>query len=95
MGREGPKTRVFISYAHKDDSELAYRLCTDLARVHDAVWLDKDRVIDGSDWSEVIEKEIDSADVIKAKNENVTLRSYFIAHTSLPWLAPQGHPSIG
>jgi hypothetical protein len=35
----------------------------------DAVWLDKDRVIGGSNWSQVIEEEIDSAAVIKAKND--------------------------
>jgi hypothetical protein len=84
MSRGGQKTKVFISYAHKDDSELASRLCTDLAGVDDAVWLDKDRVIGGSNWSQVIEKQIDSADVIKAKNDKVTLQLCLIAHTSLP-----------
>ena len=68
----------------KDDGELASRLCTDLAGVDDAVWLDKDRVIGGSNWSQVIEKQIDSADVIKAKNDKVTLQLCLIAHTSLP-----------
>lgn len=43
--------------------------------------LDKDRVLGGSNWSQVIEKEIDSADVIKAKNNKVTLQLYLIAHT--------------
>jgi hypothetical protein len=79
MSRGGPETRVFISYARKDDGELASRLCADLAGVDDAVWLDKDRVIGGSNWSQVIEKEIDSADVIKAKNDKVTLQAYLIA----------------
>jgi len=51
MSRGGPKTRVFIFYTHKDDGELASRLCTDLAGVDDAVWLDRDRVIGGSNWS--------------------------------------------
>ena len=46
--------------------------------------LDKDRVLGGSNWSQVIEKEIDSADVIKAKNDKVTLQLCLIAHTSLP-----------
>ena len=44
--------------------------------------LDKDRVLGGSNWSQVIEKEIDSADVIKAKNDKVTLQLYLIAHIS-------------
>jgi len=47
--------------------------------------LDKDRVLGGSNWSQVIEKEIDSADVIKAKNENITLQPCLIAHTSLQY----------
>ena len=85
MSRGGPETRVFISYARKDDGELASRLCADLAGVDDAVWLDKDRVIGGSNWSQVIEKEIDSADVIKAKNDKVTLQLYLIAHISLQY----------
>ena len=47
--------------------------------------LDKDRVLGGSNWSQVIEKEIDSADVIKAKNDKVTLQLYLIAHISLQY----------
>lgn len=50
--------------------------------------LDKDRVLGGSNWSQVIEKEIDSADVIKAKNNKVTLHPYLIAHTSLQCPVP-------
>lgn len=60
------KTRVLISYAHRDGVELALRLERDLSsRLYD-VWLDRQRINAGANWSTEIENEIDSANVVLA-----------------------------
>ena len=57
--------RVFISYAHKDGTELAQQLQKDLAKNFDT-WLDSHRLTAGDIWSRDIEAAIDRASVVVA-----------------------------
>jgi WD40 repeat protein len=61
-----PGQKVFISYAHKDGTELASRLNADLTKNGYDVWLDKSRLQGGESWSRDIEAEIDRADTVLA-----------------------------
>jgi WD40 repeat protein len=57
---------IFISYAHKDATQLASRLESDLAKNDYEVWLDRSRLSVGRIWSQDIERAIDRADVVLA-----------------------------
>jgi WD40 repeat protein len=59
------KTRVFLSYAHRDGTELAQRLHADLAK-NFATWLDTKRLTAGEVWSGKIEQAIDQSDILVA-----------------------------
>src|SRR5437588_5933349 len=65
MEKTGPK-RIFISYAHRDGSNLALRLQNDLTTTGFDVWLDKQRLHGGQTWTLEIEKAIDRAQVFLA-----------------------------
>lgn len=59
--------RIFISYAHRDGTELAERLQRDLTASGFNVWRDTPKGIpSGGGWTSIIEEEIDSRDVILA-----------------------------
>ena len=60
------KTRIFISYAHRDGAELAQQLCSDLVERKYDVWLDKARLSGGSQWSQELERALDSSEVVLA-----------------------------
>lgn len=57
MGVVNPKN-IFISYGHKDASELALKLEKDLKNEGHNVWLDKSRMRDAEPWEDQIEVEI-------------------------------------
>jgi TIR domain len=58
------RERVFISYAWKDGAKVAEKLCTDLdARAYN-VWLDRERLIGGSNWSREIEENLDNSEIV-------------------------------
>src|SRR5271154_3955172 len=59
-------SRVFISYARKDGTDLAQRLEADLKARGLDPWLDTERLHAGSVWSAGIESEIDSREVTLA-----------------------------
>lgn len=58
--------RIFISYAHRDGTELAQRFQADLAQQGFNVWLDKPRLCGGAIWSMEIECAIDAGQVMIA-----------------------------
>ena len=59
------RTRIFISYAHADSAELAYKLRTDLSRQYD-VWLDETGLRSGSNWSKELDDALRNSDVVLA-----------------------------
>src|SRR5216684_2233232 len=59
-------TSIFISYAHRDGSDLALRLKHDLDALGFDVWLDKHRLKGGDRWINEIEKALDRAQVVLA-----------------------------
>ncbi|MBV8808774.1 MAG: TIR domain-containing protein, partial [Acidobacteriaceae bacterium] len=61
-----PNAKVFISYARKDGSELANKLCTDLKRKGLTVWLDTRDLRGGATWTTEIEQALDECDVALA-----------------------------
>src|SRR5271157_6033766 len=60
------QSRIFISYAHRDGAELAQRLQQSLRDQGFDTWLDMQRLTGGVVWSEEIEREIDSREVMLA-----------------------------
>ncbi len=50
--------KIFISYGHKDATELAFKLDKDLRDLGHKVWLDKRDIESGKSWEETIEKGI-------------------------------------
>src|SRR5262245_21931865 len=58
-------TRLFVSYAHRDGSELAELLRRDLESTYH-VWMDFARLQGGANWSKDIEAALDAADVVLA-----------------------------
>jgi WD40 repeat protein len=69
--------RVFISYAHKDGSQLAQRLRHDIAREGYEVWFDSSRLDGGASWTTEIELALDKSDVVLA----LLSRGSFISDT--------------
>ena len=59
-------TKVFLSYARIDGSEMAVRLYADLRKHGLEVWLDTRDVRGGATWTIEIEKELDKCDVALA-----------------------------
>jgi WD40 repeat protein len=57
---------IFISYAHRDGSDLARRLKGDLDALGFDVWLDKHRLKAGDRWTNEIEEALDHAQVVLA-----------------------------
>jgi WD40 repeat protein len=57
---------VFISYAHKDGSQLAERLRRDIDREGCEVWVDTTRLNGGASWTSEIERALDGSDVVLA-----------------------------
>jgi hypothetical protein len=53
--------KIFLSYARKDGSELAGRLCDDLKARGFEAWLDKHRIAGGASWTDEIEQALDAA----------------------------------
>ena len=62
----GAPTRIFISYARKDASELAQRLRDELLREGFKPWMDTGGLTGGSSWTPDIEQAIDAAEVVLA-----------------------------
>jgi WD40 repeat protein len=60
------RTGLFISYARKDGTALAQRLLADLTKEGLDAWLDAERIRAGSIWSQEIEREIESREVMIA-----------------------------
>src|SRR5712692_10104986 len=60
------RTRIFISYAHRDAADLAQRLQADLRQNGFDAWLDTGRLTVGDVWSREIEKAIDTAEAVVA-----------------------------
>lgn len=60
QGSEETNIKVFISYAH-EDANSADRLYNDLKNAGLEPWLDKESLLAGDDWKEVIEKEISNS----------------------------------
>ena len=58
------RTRIFISYSHRDGGTLASRLAADLSTRGYAVWLDQQRLKGGSSWSQEIEQALDASEVV-------------------------------
>ena len=69
------RKRLFLSYAHADGRELARRLAADLRESGFDVWLDKERLLEGSSWSRDIEENIDRADAVVALLSRASYRS--------------------
>ncbi len=65
MPRPEP-SRIFISYARKDGTELAQSLQSDLQKRGYDAWLDKQRIEGGESWTNTIEQAIDEADYLLA-----------------------------
>ena len=61
-----PKTRVFVSYAHRDGSQLASRLSNDLALKGYDVWMDRARLKGGTSWTTDVENALEASDVVLA-----------------------------
>jgi len=60
LTHEMPKGAVFISYSH-DDSEAAARLAARLAAANIPVWLDKERLLAGTDYERNLEHAVRDA----------------------------------
>lgn len=60
------QSRIYISYARRDGAELAQRLQADLIARGFDVWLDKQRLAGGSEWTKEIEAALDSAEFVLA-----------------------------
>ena len=69
--------RVFISYAHKDGSQLAEQLRHDIGREGYEVWVDTSRLNGGASWTAEIELALDRSDVVLA----LLSRGSFISDT--------------
>jgi WD40 repeat protein len=67
--------RIFISYAHRDGSELATRLQQDLSASGFDAWLDTHRLRAGVAWTLAIEQEIDNRDIVLALVTPASYRS--------------------
>src|SRR4051812_20296322 len=61
-----PKPRIFISYAHRDGSELAAQLYADLSALKFEVWMDQQRLNGGDRWTAEVEAALDGSDVVLA-----------------------------
>lgn len=59
-------TRVFVSYAHRDGTELAQSLQRDLTDGGLDVWLDTRRIAGGATWTTEIEQALDNSEVVLA-----------------------------
>jgi len=59
-------SRLFVSYAHKDGSQLAVRLSDDLRREGYTVWIDTARLKGGTSWTTEIELALERSDVVLA-----------------------------
>ena len=57
---------MFLSYAHRDGSELASRLSKDLTNEGYDVWMDKARLKSGSSWTTDVETALEGSDVVLA-----------------------------
>ena len=57
----GDALKIFLSYARKDGSELARRLCDDLKAHGFEAWLDQRRISGGASWTDEIEQALDAA----------------------------------
>jgi tetratricopeptide (TPR) repeat protein len=55
-GKKINPRRIFLSYGHDENSDLALRLKTDLEAAGHSVWIDSDSIRGGSDWEDAIEK---------------------------------------
>lgn len=60
------QSRIFISYARKDGTELARRLRASLLENGFDAWLDTQRISGGAVWSAQLEREVDAREVTLA-----------------------------
>ena len=62
----GPKTKIFVSYAHQDGGPLAERISQDLIRQGWDVWLDSSRLTGGMSWTVDLELALDRSEIVLA-----------------------------
>jgi hypothetical protein len=60
------RPKLFLSYAWKDGAQLAPRLLKDFTDRGYDTWIDRERLIGGSNWSREIEDGLDRSDVVLA-----------------------------
>ncbi len=66
MAKAPQKPKIFLSYAHRDGKDLAFRLFDELKAAGFDPWLDRDRLQPGENWSKGIEQALDAAEVVVA-----------------------------
>jgi hypothetical protein len=74
-GSESKQKNIFISYARRDSTELAQRLCNDLLTEGYSVWLDTREIEGGDNWSIEIENAIDNCNVTLALISEASISS--------------------
>ncbi len=65
-GQEKQKVKLFLSYGRRDTSDLAERLCIDLAAVGYDVWQDTREITTGTSWQHEIVDGLRSAQLVIA-----------------------------
>jgi hypothetical protein len=71
------RTRIFISYAHTDSTDLAYKLRTELQNRCYEVWLDESDLHAGSEWSIELDEHLENSDVVLALISEAASHSRF------------------
>ena len=70
--------RIFISYAHRDEAQLAKRLQTNLTEIGGfAAPLNRRRIAGGAVWITEIEQEIDARPKHKLAGDTFCSRTFF------------------
>jgi hypothetical protein len=59
-------SKIFLSYAREDTREIALRLCNDLTKAGQSVWLDTAEIPAGVSWSRDIETAIENCAILIA-----------------------------
>lgn len=65
-GSNGAPGRIFLSYGHRDATELALRLRTDLETAGYSVWQDEARIRAGHAWTDEIRQGLRESDLVLA-----------------------------
>ena len=85
--------KIFISHSHQDE-EFVRRLADDLRKVGFQVWLDKDLIAPGEQWSEKINEALENSDVVLIIISRNTSKSGFqTSEIAFAIFSQQKHPS--